>query len=124
MSELRATTISDLAGTGPVALTKQSAAKTWVNFDGSGTVSIRDSINISSLTDNGTGQYTLGFTNSFTDTNYSPAALNGTSNGSSATFPQETYSAAVGSIRGITLGSNATLQDGTKTFFQAWGYLA
>lgn len=58
MSELRANTISDAAGTGPVTLTKQSAAKMYSCFNGIGTVSIVDSFNVSSLTDNGTGSYT------------------------------------------------------------------
>ena len=60
MSEIRVTTtISDSAGTGPITLTGQSAAKAWVNFNGNGTVSIEQSENISSLSDDGTGQYTL-----------------------------------------------------------------
>ena len=68
MSEIRATTISDAAGTGPIALTKQSAAKAWVNFNGTGTASIRDSVNVASLTDNGTGIYTLTYTSSMSST--------------------------------------------------------
>ena len=71
MSEIRATTISDLAGTGPATLTKQSAAKAWVNFNGTGTVAIRDSFNVASLTDNGTGNYVLTFTNATANSNYS-----------------------------------------------------
>ena len=76
MSEIRATTISDTAGTGPVTLTKQSAAKAWVNFNGSGTVSIRDSQGISGLVDNGTGNYTISYTNVMNNSNYaSPAQV-------------------------------------------------
>ena len=71
MSEIRATTISDTAGTGPITLTKQSAAKAWVNFNGTGTIAIRDSENVSSLTDNGTGAYSANLTNSFSTTGYS-----------------------------------------------------
>lgn len=65
MSEVRANTISDAAGTGPVTLTKQYAAKAWVNFNGTGTIAARDSGNVSSLTDNGTGWYTVNFTSAF-----------------------------------------------------------
>ena len=65
MSEIRATTISDAAGTGPITLTGQSAAKVYSNIFGGGTVSIRQSLNLSSLADNGTGNYTLTFTNAF-----------------------------------------------------------
>lgn len=42
----------------------------WVNFNGSGTVSIRDSYNVSSVTDNGTGDYTVNFASSMTSANY------------------------------------------------------
>ena len=44
--------------------------RAWVNFNGTGTVAIRDSHNVSSITDNGTGNYTLNFTNPMSDTNY------------------------------------------------------
>ena len=70
MSEIRATTISDLAGTGPATLTKQSAAKAWVNFNGQGTVAIDASFNVSSITDSSTGQYSDNFTSNFSDSNY------------------------------------------------------
>jgi len=44
--------------------------KAWIQFNGTGTVSIRESFNFSSLTDNGTGDYTANFTNSMADANY------------------------------------------------------
>ena len=75
MSEIRANTISDAAGTGPVTLTKQSAAKAWVNFNGTGTIAARDSFNVSSLTDRGTGRYTVSFANSFGAADYSATAV-------------------------------------------------
>ena len=70
MSEIRATTISDAAGTGPITLTGQSAAKAWVNFNGTGTVAVRQSNNVSSITDNGTGNYAVNFTNAQVDANF------------------------------------------------------
>ena len=70
MSEIRVTTVSDTAGTGPVTLTKQEAAKHWVNFDGTGTVAIRDSLNAASLVDGGTGVYTINYTNAMGNTTY------------------------------------------------------
>ncbi len=73
-SVLNVDTIADKAGTGPVALTKQSAAKAWSNFDGSGTVATRDSFNQSSLTDNNSGRQSIGYTNNMNDTNYSATA--------------------------------------------------
>ena len=44
--------------------------RAWVNFDASGTVSIRDSFNVSTITDHAVGDYTINFTNSFPDANY------------------------------------------------------
>ena len=55
MSEIRATTISDAAGTGPITLTGQSAAKAWV-YQQNGHTLIA-SFNISSTTDNSIGNY-------------------------------------------------------------------
>lgn len=45
--------------------------RAWVNFNGTGTVAIRASGNVSSITDNGVGDYTVNFTNALTDANYS-----------------------------------------------------
>jgi hypothetical protein len=44
--------------------------KAWVNFNGTGTVAIRASYNVSSITDNGTGDYTVNFTTAMVDANY------------------------------------------------------
>jgi hypothetical protein len=56
-----------IAGT---KLTGVNDAKVWVNFNGTGTPAIRASFNVSSITDNGTGDYTINFTNALTDVNY------------------------------------------------------
>jgi hypothetical protein len=50
------------------------ACRAWVNFDGTGTVAIRASGNVSSITDNGTGNYDVNFTTAMPDTNYSAVA--------------------------------------------------
>jgi hypothetical protein len=52
-------------GTAPVY-----AARAWVNFNGTGTVAIRASGNVTSITDNGTGDYTVNFTTAMPDANY------------------------------------------------------
>jgi uncharacterized protein (AIM24 family) len=57
--------------------------RAWVNFNGTGTVAIRASGNVSSITDNGNGQYTVNFTNAMPDVNYA-ATFNG--NGNSDSF--------------------------------------
>ena len=46
-------------------------ARAWVNFNGTGTVAIRGSGNVSSISDNDTGNYSISFTTAMTDTNYS-----------------------------------------------------
>ena len=56
---------------GKIGTTEQSQlCKAWVNFDGTGTPSIRAAYNVSSITDNGTGDYTVNFTTALADTNY------------------------------------------------------
>ena len=71
--------------------------RAWVNFNGSGTVAIRDSGNVSSITDNGTGDYTVNFTTAMPDANYS--AVIGRSIDASAYPGGGLSSLLVGSIR-------------------------
>jgi hypothetical protein len=52
--------------------------KAWCNFNGEGTVAIRDSFNVSSITDNGTGDYTINFTTAMPNANYSIVGSCGT----------------------------------------------
>jgi hypothetical protein len=61
-------TIQDSAGT-----EIGTFCRAWVNFNGTGTVAIRASFNVSSITDNGTGDYTVNLTNAMPDANYSLA---------------------------------------------------
>ena len=49
------------------------ACRAWVNFNGTGTVTIRASGNVSSITDNGVGDYTINFTTAMPDANYAVA---------------------------------------------------
>jgi hypothetical protein len=49
-------------------------AKAWVNFDGTGTVAIRDDFNVSTIGDNGTGDYTVNFTTAMANANYCVAS--------------------------------------------------
>lgn len=66
MSTLRVNAIQNTSGV------EQYLAKAWVNFNGTGAVAIRASGNVSSITDNGTGDYTVNFTNAMVDANYAP----------------------------------------------------
>jgi hypothetical protein len=57
--------------------TENYKCRAWVNFNGTGTVAIRASGNVSSITDNGTGNYTINLTNPMPDANFVVAAGNG-----------------------------------------------
>ncbi len=85
MSTLKLTTLSNLAGskTVPVDTVVDGSAKAWVNFNGTGTVTILASFNVSSITDNGTGDYTVNFTTAFADTTFAATFEGGTGNGRS-----------------------------------------
>ena len=50
--------------------------RAWVNFNGTGTVAIRASGNVSSITDNGVGDYTMNFTVAMVDANYASVSSN------------------------------------------------
>jgi hypothetical protein len=52
------------------AITALSTIRAWVNFNGTGTVAIRASFNVSSITDSGVGDYTVNFTTALTDADY------------------------------------------------------
>ena len=58
------------------------ACRAWVNFNGTGTVAIRASGNVSSITDNNTGDYTVNFTTAMQDANYALAGTCRFDNGS------------------------------------------
>ena len=57
--------IPTVSGTAPLYM-----CRAWVNFNGTGTVAIRASGNVSSITDNGSGDYKVNFTTAMPDTNY------------------------------------------------------
>lgn len=76
MSTLNVATVKSL-NTLPPAVQNSSGTeigtfcRAWVNFNGTGTVAIRASFNVSSITDNGTGDYTVNFSTAMADANYS-----------------------------------------------------
>ena len=84
MSTLKADTIQNTSG-GAATLTNQSAAKAWVNFNGTGTIAVRDSLNVSSLDDNATGEYDANFSSSMDSVGYT-WAISGRSGGTTPDF--------------------------------------
>ena len=71
---VEAADLSDGTTTVGTEYVTNGSAKAWVNFNGTGTIAARDSFNVSSLTDNGTGDYTLAYTTAFANGNYAANA--------------------------------------------------
>jgi hypothetical protein len=89
------TTLTLPATTGNVLVdTTVGVCRAWVNFNGTGTVAIRASFNVTSITDNGTGDYTVNFTTAMSDANY---AWSGSS-----------QSTATATVRGIFTNTSTT----------------
>ena len=98
-----------------------SPVKAWVNFDGTGTVSIRESFNVSSITDNGTGDYTVNFSSPLASADYAIlATTSGNTLGAGGVFvtaPKNTApSASSARIQVNTFNAN---QDGLYVNFAA-----
>ena len=91
-SQLKVDTITGVTTAGSIAVTgegnstttnlQQGLAKVWANWNGTGTVAIRDSFNTASITDNGTGDYTTNVSNAMANANYCYTALGGDTSGS------------------------------------------
>tara|TARA_R100000329_G_scaffold117331_1_gene96560 strand:+ start:455 stop:853 length:399 start_codon:yes stop_codon:yes gene_type:complete len=75
LSEIRATTISNAAGTGPITLTKQEGVKARCVY-ALNTPALTDSFNCSSLTDRATGRASVNLTSSMSNATYSLVAMN------------------------------------------------
>lgn len=76
----------------------------WVNFNGTGTVAIRDSLNVSSITDNGAGDYTVNLSQNMDNANYSALFTHGVVNSTDSTII-DMYT--VSSVRVRTYGAGA-----------------
>ncbi len=113
-SQLNVDTIADKAGTGPVGLTKQSAAKVWVDFNGSGTIAIRDSFSVSSITDNGTSDYTTTFASAMSNDDFAVSAQStSTGAGYICNAPKNAASGSISTtiIRSIGIDFNGNTND-------------
>ena len=87
------------------------AARAWVNFNGTGTVAIRASGNVSSITDNGTGDYTVNFTNAMPDANYSTVFGTGGTSSSFVVRIPDTPTQTATSQRIWAMSTGSILQD-------------
>jgi hypothetical protein len=109
--QMRITSTGDLrfnSGYGSAATAY--GCRAWVNFDGTGTVAIRASGNVSSITDNGTGAYTVNFTAALADANYSAVA---TTIAGSAGVSAHTDVYATGSVAVRTFGGGSAIDRAT-----------
>jgi len=70
MSTVKANDLQNASGGIPTVKGQRLIPTAWVNFNGTGTVVIRDSENVSSITDNNVGDYTLNFATAMADANY------------------------------------------------------
>ena len=70
MSTINAANITDGTDTVATGYVVNGSAKAWINFNGTGTVSTRDSFNLSSLVDNGTGNYSANYTSNMSANDY------------------------------------------------------
>jgi len=66
------------------ALYKDNIIKAWINFNGTGTIAINDSFNVSSITDNGTGEYTITWDTDFANSSYAVGSITGDATGDAA----------------------------------------
>jgi hypothetical protein len=103
----RITTALNASGDAPIF-----ACRAWVNFNGTGAVAIRASGNVSSITDNGTGAYTINLTTAMPDANYAISGAAGTSSGDVSNrvisaFPNTSSSVGVA----VTRTSDGAAQD-------------
>jgi len=138
-SVLNVDTIADKAGTGPVALTKQEAIKFLVNYDAVNQTT-DSSLNQSTLTDNGTGDFTSAFTSSFSgaaDKVFFGTVWNTNNDGTgtvsdtrfmgviqTGNHANSTSSVDFGSRTGANTGGNADAVDFSGTYAGIFGDLA
>jgi len=112
MSTLQVTNIQATGESGSRAVSGVAAA--WVNFDGTGTIATRDSVNVSSLTDNNTGDYTVNFSNNMGNTNYAWSGVGDyTTGGAQAGVINQrgTLSASASQFAALKLGATYTRFD-------------
>ena len=129
-SKLDVDEIAAKNGTDPVTLTKQSAAKAWVNINGSsGTPTSRDSFNVSSITDYSTGRYAPVLTSAMSDANYSACGNTNANTGDTFSNPAQLIIAANNVVTTTTntfemTNYNTTYSDSKYCFGHVFGDLA
>ena len=107
MSTLNVSNITDGTTTVGTSYVVNGSAKAWINMNGQGTIAARDSLNVSSLTDNGTGDYTVNFSSAMADANYSiPTNGQGTNINVAYTFATASFKFFTGYIVNFSGGGS------------------
>ncbi len=119
MSTILVNTLTGTSTAGSIAVTgegsstttnlQQGLCKAWINFNGTGTIATRDSFNVASITDGGTGLYTVTISNDFNNDNYSTTGAAGEADDSGGNRSLGLRGRAVGSqnLRGFRDGVSA-----------------
>lgn len=112
MSTVQADNYKDRTGGDGSTFAGVNTAKAWVNFDGTGTVAIRSDYNVDSITDNGSGDYTINFTTNLADANYSFASAVGSDTAAGARIlSQITDTPSTSSLRVGNYDTTSALND-------------
>lgn len=120
--------ISGLEATAPQLSANKASAKAWVLFDGTDTSSISGSFNVSTVTDNSTGDYTINFATALSDVGYAVAGSMDNENTSGTrgsnglmNVAAETTSVKIQCMYGATASSNGSSMDSARTSVIVFG---
>ena len=132
MSEIKTDKLTGVGTAGSIVVTgegnstttnlQQGLAKAWINFNGSSTVAIRDSFNVSSLDDDGTGTYGINVSNSFGSADHCPTSTNDAVGNYSASEINTVATTGVDALRCFNIGGSAI--DSTLVYVSFHGDLA
>jgi hypothetical protein len=106
MSTIVTSNVSDGTLSIPTTYVTNGSAKAWVNFNGTGTIAARDSFNVASLTDNGTGNYTVNFADAMGNGDYSVSGLS-SENGGGQNARVVSLSTTAAQVQSTDAGNNA-----------------
>lgn len=127
MSTLSVSNITDGTTTVGTSYVVNGSAKAWLNFNGTGTIAIRDSVNVASLTDQGTARYSINLSSSMSNASYSINALSGgTDNDANTSLEATSNHTITASEYRLVLrqSSGNTLEDMSHVFSSIHGDLA
>ena len=133
-SELKVNTLTGVSTAGSIAVTgegnstttnlQQGLAKAWVHFDGSGTVAVNDTLNITSLVDNGTGDYTVSIVNDMANANYSSPCASSSGGAANTDTMVNPYTWAAGSLALRSNSNSGSAADRSEVNITIHGELA